>query len=224
MTEKKRTQLNLRLDGKDELLEAVKAAAKARDENLNAYCVRVLAESVGMSSPQLDTTSTARHPDHVSSNLSSEILEKVGAMITERLGDIQERLAELERRDAIAISQATSTKDELESTAIGNLQAENETLKARLDDIGHCEATLRERLLELERELADARSQLSQTALQESEFMDWPAASDLLSKLRAKRKKTKADLQDVEAILELLPEIEQRSPLPDLYIDKKNES
>ncbi|CBN55372.1 MULTISPECIES: hypothetical protein [Kamptonema] len=41
----------------------------------------------------------------------------------------------------------------------------------------------------------------------------------MLNQLKAKRKKSKTDLQDVEAILELLPEMPQQSQpqLPDLY-------
>ena len=102
---------------------------------------------------------------------------------------------------------------------IGNLQAENEALKARLRGSDHCEATLRQRSRELERELAELRSQLStQTEPQESEIMDWPDAADLLNQLKSDRKKSRADLADVEAILELLPEMPVPQPqLLDLY-------
>lgn len=49
-------------------------------------------------------------------------------------------------------------------------------------------------------------------------IVDLPSGADLLNKLKAKRKKSKTDLQDVEAILELLPEMPaQQSELPDLY-------
>lgn len=89
-------------------------------------------------------------------------------------------------------------------------------------------AEFEERNRELERELAEVRwrnaapkaSQLStQTEPQESEIMDWPDAADLLNQLKSDRKKSRADLADVEAILELLPEMPQQSQpqLPDLY-------
>ena len=99
---------------------------------------------------------------------------------------------------------------------IGNLQAENEALKARLGASDYCEATLKQRTQELEKELAEVRwrnaapkaSQLStQTEPQESEIMDWPDAADLLNQLKSDRKKSKADLGDVEAILEMIEQV-----------------
>lgn len=63
---------------------------------------------------------------------------------------------------------------------LGNLKAENEALKL---------------------ELAEVRSQLSQTAPQCSEM---PDAATLLNQLKSRRKKSKIDLQDVEVILEML--------------------
>ncbi|WP_449416169.1 hypothetical protein [Phormidium nigroviride] len=81
-------------------------------------------------------------------------------------------------------------------------------------------------LLELQtsqaQELRKVRSQLaSQTAPQLSEIVEFPDAADLLNQLKAKRKKSKIDLQDVEAILELLPEMpaaqQPQAQLPDLY-------
>lgn len=62
---------------------------------------------------------------------------------------------------------------------------------------------------QLQGELADVRSQLStkissQTAPQDSTIVEFPDAADLLNQLKSKRKKSKIDLQDVEAILELL--------------------
>ena len=96
MTERKRTQLNLRFDGKDDLVEALRNAAQAKGESLNAYCARVLAESVGMSSGDASTASIASHqPSTVSSITSSEILDKVETLLAERLGGIEERLGKL---------------------------------------------------------------------------------------------------------------------------------
>lgn len=101
MTERKRTQLNLRFDGKDDLVEALKSAAQARGESLNAYCARVLAESIGMSSS--DASSASPVPSHnanTSSAVSSEVLDKivgtkVESLLAERLGGIEERLGKL---------------------------------------------------------------------------------------------------------------------------------
>ncbi|MDB9510618.1 hypothetical protein PN499_05430 [Kamptonema animale CS-326] len=91
MLDKKRTQLNLRFDGKDSLLETLKGAAQSRGESLNGYCIRVLAESVGMSSGDASIESSATLARHDTSN----ILDKVETMLEERLGGIEERLGKL---------------------------------------------------------------------------------------------------------------------------------
>ena len=101
MTERKRTQLNLRFDGKDDLVEALKSAAQTRGESLNAYCARVLAESIGMSSGNASTASTVpTYNVSASSPVSSEVLDKivgtkVESLLAERLGGIEERLGKL---------------------------------------------------------------------------------------------------------------------------------
>jgi hypothetical protein len=128
---------------------------------------------------------------------------------------------------------------------LGNLRTENETLKAKLrsqlstwqmrltrveNNLADTNAHLLRQYDEnrkLEGELAEVRSQLSpQTAPQDSKILDWPDAADLLNQLKSKRKKSKTDLQDVEAILEMLPEMPAQQPqpepqtqtqLPDLY-------
>lgn len=73
---------------------------------------------------------------------------------------------------------------------------------AELDNLHERNGDLGLKVQMLEQELAEVRSQLStQTAPQCSEF---PDAADLLNQLKSKRKKSKADLGDVEAILEIL--------------------
>jgi cell division protein FtsB len=75
---------------------------------------------------------------------------------------------------------------------LGNLQVENEALKAEI---------------KAAKKLAEVRAQVStQTAPQNSPVLELPEAATLLNQLKAFRKKSKTDLQDVEVILELLPE------------------
>lgn len=141
-----------------------------------------------------------------------ERLKNLPKNVSESIDIIVEWVAAAGKVGEIFLGESQNTYNRIQE-----LENENEALKARLDDCGHCEATLRQRLLELEREQTKLRSQLSsQTAPQVSESVELPNAADLLSQLKDKRKKSKADLQDVEAILELLPE--QSPPkLPDLY-------
>jgi hypothetical protein len=50
MSDRKRLQLNLRLDGRDDLLEAVKNEAERLGLSVNAYVVSVLEQATGLSS------------------------------------------------------------------------------------------------------------------------------------------------------------------------------
>lgn len=75
---------------------------------------------------------------------------------------------------------------------LGNLQAINSEL--------HNEVT------QLKAELARLRSQLSSRVVQDSEGWELPEAADLLNQLKVRRKKSKADLADVEAILGMIEE------------------
>lgn len=98
MTERKRTQLNLRFDGKDDLLETLKSAAQAKGESLNAYCARVLAESVEMSSGNTSAANLSSDSSSITLDnkvLDNKVLDKVEAMLAERLGGIEERLGKL---------------------------------------------------------------------------------------------------------------------------------
>mgnify|MGYP003402345023 FL=1 len=83
--------------------------------------------------------------------------------------------------------QATELHNEL-----GNLQAINSEL--------HNEVT------QLKAELARLRSQLSSRVAQDSEGLEPPEAATLLNQLKVRRKKSKADLADVEAILGMIEE------------------
>ena len=46
----KRIQLNLRLDGRAELLDAIKSAAAAKDLSINAFVLATMESAVGMAS------------------------------------------------------------------------------------------------------------------------------------------------------------------------------
>jgi regulator of replication initiation timing len=104
---------------------------------------------------------------------------------------------------------------------------ELEGIHANFGNLHSYSSELSEENQKLQAELTQVRSQLSpQTAPQDSKILDWPDAADLLNQLKSKRKKSKTDLQDVEAILEMLPEMPAQQPqpepqtqtqLPDLY-------
>jgi ABC-type transporter Mla subunit MlaD len=103
---------------------------------------------------------------------------------------------------------------------MGNLQAENEILRADyaklLESSTHVTNKLREEVQELRSQLETERadcseiegelSQLKKNSAPAANLSEKliPDAATILSQLRARRKKTKADLADLEAILEIL--------------------
>jgi len=110
--------------------------------------------------------------------------------------------------------------DEGLQSEIGNLKTENEKLRADYDGLlessTHVTNKLRQEVQELrsqlETELADREEietefseskQISAPAVTLSEKLT-PDAATILSQLRARRKKSKTDLADLEAILEIL--------------------
>jgi hypothetical protein len=76
-SKQERVQLNLRLDGRKELLEAIKEAAEAADLSVNSWAIKAFESALGLSSsPRLAATpSTA---------------------LEDRLAALEERLAALE--------------------------------------------------------------------------------------------------------------------------------
>ncbi len=105
-------------------------------------------------------------------------------------------------------------------TELGNLKTENEILKADyaklLESSTHVTNKLRQEVQELRSQLETERvdreeieaefselKQISAPAATLSEKLT-PDAATILSQLRARRKKSKTDLVDLEAILEIL--------------------
>lgn len=100
---------------------------------------------------------------------------------------------------------------------VGNLRIENETLKAEYAKLLESSTHITNKL---KTEVQEVRSQLrTETAdreeletelsdLREKSLVavtkDLPEAATILSQLRGKRKKSKADLADIEAVLEIL--------------------
>jgi len=109
------------------------------------------------------------------------------------------------------------TDNELQ-TAIGNLRVENEALKADysklLESSTHVTAKLREEVRQLRSQVQaerikweELREELDdRPEIQESvpAVADFPEAADVLNQLKGRRKKSRADLADIEAVLDIL--------------------
>jgi hypothetical protein len=87
---------------------------------------------------------------------------------------------------------------------LGNLEAEREELNQELAEVQSQLATERVSRQKIERELSELKQNFVQATILSEEST--PDAARMLSKLRAKRKKSKVELADVEMLLELLDE------------------
>ena len=129
----------------------------------------------------------------------NERLATANQAITERDDSIEllkQELAENTRYYTARLNEAGATlgtfKDKLEAA-----QAKNQRLQ---NDLGNLQA----QIAELREQLAAERAEREANKKSAPAEKDLPEAADLLNKLKAKRKKTKTDLADLEAILELL--------------------
>ena len=110
--------------------------------------------------------------------------------------------------------------DEGLQSEIGNLKTENEKLRADYDALlessTHVTNKLQQEVQELRSQLETERADREETEAELSELKKnsapaatlseklTPDAATILSQLRARRKKSKTDLADLEAILEIL--------------------
>lgn len=168
----------------DEAWQWLAAVAKKAGMSRNDY-LEALAESnspfMEMVKPQaqplMETVDTEREPDDVSieKQTNTELYPFIETVLTE----VESVKLELE-----------AVRAENQLLQLGNSKVEVETLNQEL-------ASVRE---QLETERA-TREENKKSAPAEK---DLPEAADLLNKLKSKRKKSKTDLADLEAILELL--------------------
>ncbi len=116
--------------------------------------------------------------------------------LRQELESLKQELAENTRYYAARLNEAGATigtfKDKLEA-----VQAKKQRLQ---NDLGNSQAQVAKLREQLAAERAE-REENKKSALVEK---DLPDTADLLNKLKAKRKKSKTDLADLEAILELL--------------------
>jgi myosin heavy subunit len=150
-------------------------------------------------------------------------LELQVANLQKAVEALQEVLpGKLESGDSLELPKVDNEVAEQLQNELGNLKDENERLQASyaalLESSTVVTNKLREEVQELRSQLATERTsrepietELAKLAAAREENKksapvekDLPEAADLLNKLKAKRKKSKTDLADLEAILELL--------------------
>ena len=124
-------------------------------------------------------------------NLHQKLVES-----RDTIESLKQELAENTRYYTARLNEAGATigifKDKLEA-----VQAKKQRLQ---NDLGNSQAEV----IELRLQLAAERTEREENKKSVFVEKDLPEAADLLNKLKAKRKKSKTDLADLEAILELL--------------------
>ena len=95
-----------------------------------------------------------------------------------------------------------AVRAENELLQLGNSSVEAETLNQELTSLRSQLAAERADREEIEAELSELKQNFAPAATLEEKLT--PDAGTILSQLRARRKKSKADLADLEAILEIL--------------------
>jgi hypothetical protein len=129
-------------------------------------------------------------------------------------------LGKLESGDSLELPKVDNEVAEQLQNELGNLKAENENLRADyaalLESSTHVANKLRQEVQELrsqletertdQEEIEAERSSLKQNSAPAATLFEklTPDAATILSQLRARRKKSKTDLADLEAILEIL--------------------
>jgi DNA repair exonuclease SbcCD ATPase subunit len=123
-------------------------------------------------------------------------LELENENLHQELEVLKQELAENTRYYTARLNEAGATlgtfKDKLEAA-----QAKNQRLQ---NDLGNSQA----QVAELREQLAAERASREENKKSAPVEKDLPKTADLLNKLKAKRKKSKTDLADLETILELL--------------------
>ena len=161
-----------------------------------------VAEKVGMSrNDYLEALASSNHPfmETVESQ-PAPFMEMVQTETkTDAANMTQQPNSELSTPMETVGTEVDSPRDEVEAVRV-----ENRRLHIELGNSASEKELLKQELVEVRSQLAAERAEREENKKSAPVEKDLPEAADLLNKLKAKRKKTKTDLADLEAILELL--------------------
>jgi hypothetical protein len=189
---------------------------KVRSVNLTDdawHWLATVAEKVGMSrNDYLEALASSNHPfmETVESQpppfmetVESQPAPFMEMVQTETKTDAanmtQQRDSELSPLMETVGTEVDSPRDEVEAVRV-----ENRWLHIELGNSASEKELLKQELVEVRSQLAAERAEREENKKSAPVEKDLPEAADLLNKLKAKRKKSKTDLADLEAILELL--------------------
>ena len=178
---------------------------KVRSVNLTDdawHWLATVAEKVGMSrNDYLEALASSNHPfmEMVESQ-PAPFMEMVETETkTDAANMTQQPDSELSPLMETVGTEVDSPRDEVEAVRV-----ENRWLHIELGNSASEKELLKQELVEVRSQLAAERAEREENKKSAPVEKNLPEAADLLNKLKAKRKKSKTDLADLEAILELL--------------------
>ncbi|MEG4287292.1 toxin-antitoxin system HicB family antitoxin [Microcoleus sp. A006_D1] len=96
MNDKERIQLNLRLDGNRELMDAIKAEASTAGISVNAWVVRTLQSAIGKTPIAIPTPELDKTLDNTLDNtIEQKLVPVLDKMLADKFAAIEERLGKL---------------------------------------------------------------------------------------------------------------------------------
>ncbi|MEG4944759.1 hypothetical protein [Microcoleus sp. F4-D5] len=135
--------------------------------------------------------------------MSTNAADIVDKVVSSSLDPVMERMAAIEER-----------LGKLRARAMATMNGERQELKAAHKQLAECDGELNQlhecngdlglKVQMLEQELKEARRSREANTNSAPIVAVFPKAADLLNQLKARRKKSEADLADVETLLEIL--------------------
>lgn len=114
-----RLQMNLRLDGRQDLLEAIKGMAAAEGLSVNAWVVRTLESAIDAASAETEQTPKTSRATDIELVLDNMLDTKLDRLIADKLASFEERLGKLS-----APARATMNRERQELKAANKQLAE----------------------------------------------------------------------------------------------------
>jgi len=185
--------------------ELLKPNAEGTDSELQIELSNLKVESENLRQRLAESQDTIEILDSGTEALNERLAVANQAIIErdEKIESLRQELTENTRYYAGRLNEAGATigtfKDKLTAA-----QAKNQRLQNDLDSSQAQVAELRSQLQKEPASREEIETKLSDLKQKSATASELPEAADLLNQLKAKRKKSKTDLADLEAILEIL--------------------
>ncbi|MEG4495483.1 hypothetical protein [Microcoleus sp. D3_18_C4] len=214
-----RVQLNLRLDGRRDLLKAIKEVATTEGLSVNAWVIKTLESAIN---PAPNST-----PQPLAHTSIPDIEALVDKMLDEKLAAKFPDTIELTETVAHAL---TTPEEALAHAAIFGFTPEEaladvhfqlnmltsnyDELEDKYDALKRDRNELEQQMSELQNEIVFKNSQLSELQADKQSapgVETFPEAAELYNQFKAQNKKSKTTLADTERLLRLLQDLKHKN-------------